>query len=547
MNAEILQDSEIADETKMVGLESKSNEDYSVDTFYNAVRFGIRSQVQRILEVKSDLVHKLDEKGFSAVHWAAKRGDVEMLQTLHSFGAPLSLPTAMDARMHPIHWAASDGRIAAIRFFLEKGQDMNIQDANGCTSVIIATQHKHMHSVIFLVRSGADLTLCDNNGDNALHWAAYKGHVELLGYLSYVMKHSVDNQDNFGQTPVHLASLQGQFEAVEYLALDCHADISGKDRNGKTPLDLALSKDKLKVEIFLRRQLFPDLVSFLKSISTRRPMNPRLIGMLLCGSNEKEVAAWPWRIVFLSNFVGSLYTIYFVLHEKLGDLYYLHLLNVSLQFVWWICFLMCLFKSPGFVTDKNSEYEKCLDALCSSNFDKNPAPVVICHTCRVRRPLRSKHCKIQRRCIEKFDHFCPFVGNTVGRDNYFYFVSLLVMHAICGTLWDITAIYLMMRVTVTWFFFFYTIYASLWMLMILGLLHYHIQLIVSSMTTNEHINHMKYPYMVNAFGGIDSPFLKPTAIENVVDALFPSKKDYYSRAEVRADHLSIENNPMQQV
>lgn len=29
----------------------------------------------------------------------------------------------------------------------------------------------------------------------------------------------------------------------------------------------------------------------------------------------------------------------------------------------------------------------------------------VCHTCRVRRVLRSKHCKIQRRCVYKFDHF----------------------------------------------------------------------------------------------------------------------------------------------
>jgi len=528
-------------ETKLGLMEPEgatTSEDFTIDSFYNAVRFGIRPQVQRILEARTDFVHQLDDRGFSAVHWAAKRGDVEMLQTLQSFGAALNIPTAMDSRMYPIHWAASDGRIAAIRFFIENGQDMNVQDANGCTSVIIAAQHKHVISVIFLVRSGADLTLCDNNGDNALHWAAYKGHVELVGYLTYVMKHAIDNQDNFGQTAAHLAALQGQFEVVEYLAVDSRADVSCKDRNGKTPLDLAVSKDKLKVELFLRRQQFPNILSLLRSMFSRRPMNPKLIGMILCGSNEKEIAAWPWRIVFFSNFSGSLYTIYFVMHEKLGDLYSLHLLNMMLQCLWWIFFLMCLFKSPGFVTEGYSEYEKSLDVLCTTNAEKSPF-VVVCHTCRVRRPLRSKHCKIQRRCVEKFDHFCPFVGNTVGRDNYFYFVGLLVMHTVCGTLWEVTAVYLMRRVTVSWFFFFYSLYAFLWMFMIFGLLNYHTQLILSSMTTNEHINHMKYPYMINAFGAVDSPFSKPSALENIMDALFPSKKAYFSRAEVRSDQVSL--------
>mgnify|MGYP003386705335 FL=1 len=34
----------------------------------------------------------------------------------------------------------------------------------------------------------------------------------------------------------------------------------------------------------------------------------------------------------------------------------------------------------------------------------------VCYTCKLRKPLRSKHCKVQRCCIHKFDHFCPFVG-----------------------------------------------------------------------------------------------------------------------------------------
>lgn len=136
----------------------------------------------------------------------------------------LNLPTESESRMLPIHWAASDGKISSIRFLLDKRQNINAQDGNGCTPVVIATQHNHAACVAFLVKNGADMTLSDSNGehylcvhhcynylypsllgDNALHWAAYKGHVELIGLLSYCLPHLVDIGDTFGQTPLHLS------------------------------------------------------------------------------------------------------------------------------------------------------------------------------------------------------------------------------------------------------------------------------------------------------------------------------------------------------
>jgi hypothetical protein len=101
----------------------------------------------------------------------------------------------------------------------------------------------------------------------------------------------------------------------------------------------------------------------------------------------------------------------------LADLYYLHLLNVMTQMIWWIMFIMCLFKSPSYVIDGPSiipntnlrniytyesiiiEYGKC-ESL--ERFNLLPK---VCHTCHVCKPLRSKHCKVQRRCLNKFDHY----------------------------------------------------------------------------------------------------------------------------------------------
>lgn len=68
----------------------------------------------------------------------------------------------------------------------------------------------------YLLGMGAATRLSDINGDTALHWAAYKGHADLVRLLIYsgVPLHCTDN---FGSTPLHLACLSGNLTCVRLL------------------------------------------------------------------------------------------------------------------------------------------------------------------------------------------------------------------------------------------------------------------------------------------------------------------------------------------
>ncbi|OMP88537.1 Palmitoyltransferase swf1 [Diplodia seriata] len=53
-------------------------------------------------------------------------------------------------------------------------------------------------------------------------------------------------------------------------------------------------------------------------------------------------------------------------------------------------------------------------------------PNMTCRTCHLPKPARSKHCPICKTCVARMDHHCIWVNNCVGRENYRWFLALLL-------------------------------------------------------------------------------------------------------------------------
>lgn len=137
--------------------------------------------------------------GFTLSHWASKKDDSDILDLLFNSGADFSIASQCESKMLPIHWAASEGKIIPLKYLIEHRQDINALDANGCSPLLVATQHNESAAIIFLIKNHADVTQRDKHGDSALHWAAYKGFVELVALLAHEIPLEINREDDFGQ------------------------------------------------------------------------------------------------------------------------------------------------------------------------------------------------------------------------------------------------------------------------------------------------------------------------------------------------------------
>jgi palmitoyltransferase ZDHHC9/14/18 len=101
--------------------------------------------------------------------------------------------------------------------------------------------------------------------------------------------------------------------------------------------------------------------------------------------------------------------------------------------------LLTAFTEPGIIPRRPPS--KLLESMSEDARQK----LQYCHTCRIVRPPRAKHCRYCDNCVEVFDHHCPWTGTCIGVRNYAYFCAFITLATASSAFACGTSAYLIVR------------------------------------------------------------------------------------------------------
>lgn len=143
-----------------------------------------------------------------------------------------------------------------MKTLLELNCHPSLQDSEGDTPLHDAISKEQDEMLSLLLDYGADITLTNNNGFNALHHAALKGNPSPMKILLAKSNRPwiVEEKKDDGYTALHLAALNNHVEIAELLVHLGGASMDKQNVNLQTALHLAVERQHDQIVKLLVRE-----------------------------------------------------------------------------------------------------------------------------------------------------------------------------------------------------------------------------------------------------------------------------------------------------
>lgn len=265
---------------------------------FDAVTMAILQQapnktIFHLLKQKGNNVNKLTHDGRLYIHWAANKGNVELMQYLLKKGSRMDV---LDSHGYSVlNFAATTGQkntkvydvclanglkitdvnhhganalllvsqratdFSTINYFISKGLDLNSKDAdgNGIFNYVVKAGNTNMLDQ--LIAKGVDYKTLNNEGGNAMIFASMGGRGAANGLNVFKYLESKGIRANIttkkGLTPLHgLAGKSKDANVINYF-LNKGVDVNQADQDGNTAFLNAAARNDLAIVTLLQKKV----------------------------------------------------------------------------------------------------------------------------------------------------------------------------------------------------------------------------------------------------------------------------------------------------
>uniref|UniRef100_A0A8B9TYE6 Ankyrin repeat and death domain containing 1B n=1 Tax=Anas zonorhyncha TaxID=75864 RepID=A0A8B9TYE6_9AVES len=190
-----------------------------------------------------------DEREFQR---AAKMNNLETMEKL--FKKSVNINAVDTLKRTALHFAVARSHTSAVDFLLHHKARLDMADQHGLTVIHLAAWTGNLDVMRKLVKAGADQKAKNEEGMNALHFAAQNNSVKIVDYfLQDLHLTDLNKPDGKGRKPFLLASEKGHVDMInDLIALKLFT--SEKDQEGNTALHLAAKNGHSEVVEILLKQ-----------------------------------------------------------------------------------------------------------------------------------------------------------------------------------------------------------------------------------------------------------------------------------------------------
>ncbi|MDX6189504.1 ankyrin repeat domain-containing protein [Flavobacterium sp. Fl-318] len=199
--------------------------------------------IKYLLELPGNATNKMTHDNRIYLHWAAYKGNTELVQHLIAKGSDINLEDSHGTT--PIAFAASAGVNNPTTYdaFFKAGIDPKKKYSEGATLLLLAIPgDKDLTITDYLVSKGLSLKEVDSHGNTAFDYAARSGNVDLLKKLA---AKGVKYTDNALITAAQgMRRSANSIEVFKYLVDDLKLKPTATASNGQTVLHIIAYKEK---------------------------------------------------------------------------------------------------------------------------------------------------------------------------------------------------------------------------------------------------------------------------------------------------------------